>query len=1202
MGANFKEKLLGSAILTALRSIAVRLPLIVIGALLLISVTTGLAGGGLTVNRLLNLARENLATLARLQSQHIEQQLLQQIHIVENLAENETIQTQVQVANNVYTIFDEQEAADVLRQRNEIWRQALAADGAASTVPLVLNVRFNDSSRYVLEPEKEFLIAALKFESDFIVTDIKGAVVGASYVPLRYWYGDQRWWQEAMNNGRTYMAGPTTDESGKSYMEVAIPIRNRQTLVATGVIYGTLDYNTIKDYVRQIQYDNTGRIALLDQEGKVFYTVSSMDFLYREDHLPLDALRERLYTYRYINRANPNQDDNKAYVMTAVPLESSHAAIADLDWYIAAVQERAVILLPVYESIGPAILISFLIGIVIVIFLYSFYIRPLTGDLNRLRAGADALQQGGLQTRVTISRQDELGLLADTFNQMANQLHSQIESQEQTIAQRTASLRKQTRQLEAVAQVGRAANASLNLNALMFDAVNLIRNSFGFYHVSLFLLDEEKKYAVVHESTGEVGRIMKETPHKLAVGSESIVGWVTENQKPRIALDVGQDAVHFNNPLLPETRSEAALPLVAQGQLLGALDVQSTEANAFAQDDLSVLQLMVDQIAAAINNARLYRKSTRNQRETETLFNLTALLTTTLDSQEIYRRAARTLTEELNASRAAISSWNPMTNVIKTEVEYIFDAGRDEPERFVTQPVVYNLDAHEQTARALRTFTPILRHIDDPAIEKAERETMRVTGQAQSLEVPLVTGNEAIGVIELYRTKEQPVFTSQEIRLAQAMASQTATALTNANLTSEARGRVAELSTFYRISQALSLAPDLQSVMNSAQQEVLSLVNATGMGVKLLDESKQKLMWTYLIEYGKVVNLSSLAPMPITEGLSGYVARSGEILLLNDLNEEIMAQYGSKVLAGGMSASFIGIPLKVTNEIIGVLTVDNGDDANAFTSRDVQILTTIASSLAVAIQNQQLINQMQDALVAQSQQSLYLQAASEVSKTVSGILDWQEMLITAVHLIQERFTLYYVGIFLVDRDQNQAVLKAGTGEAGRILLSNRQQLRVGGQSLIGRATATGQARIVQDVRLAEDWQPNPLLPDTRSEMALPLRVRGQIVGALTVQSTAPAEFGPELVSIFQTMSDQLASAIDSAQLLAQTEARARHQQALNEISARLHRTSDTEAIVGIALQSLSDYLNGATVSLRLGRAATAEATTNGRDDKVEKES
>jgi GAF domain-containing protein len=171
--------------------------------------------------------------------------------------------------------------------------------------------------------------------------------------------------------------------------------------------------------------------------------------------------------------------------------------------------------------------------------------------------------------------------------------------------------------LEASTAVSQAAVSILDPQKLMQTTVDLIRERFKYYHVSFFLLDEAGEWAVVRASTGEIGRKMVAKPHRLLVGGESMVGWVCQHRKPRIALDVGADAVHFDNPLLPHTRSEITLPLRVGDRLLGALDVQSVEENAFGNDDLRALQGMADLVAITLENARLFattRKGTRHQR------------------------------------------------------------------------------------------------------------------------------------------------------------------------------------------------------------------------------------------------------------------------------------------------------------------------------------------------------------------------------------------------------------------------------------------------------------------------------------------------------------------------------------------------------------------------------------------------------------
>jgi FOG: GAF domain len=139
--------------------------------------------------------------------------------------------------------------------------------------------------------------------------------------------------------------------------------------------------------------------------------------------------------------------------------------------------------------------------------------------------------------------------------------------------------------------------------------VNLIRDRLGYYHASVFLIEESGRWAVLQESTGEVGRKLKERGHRLEVGGRSLIGWVTANGRPRVAQRTAEDPIHLKNELLPETRSEAAFPLKIGDRIIGALDVQSTLEEAFDAGALSVLQILADQLAVAIENARLYQQA-----------------------------------------------------------------------------------------------------------------------------------------------------------------------------------------------------------------------------------------------------------------------------------------------------------------------------------------------------------------------------------------------------------------------------------------------------------------------------------------------------------------------------------------------------------------------------------------------------------------
>ncbi len=233
--------------------------------------------------------------------------------------------------------------------------------------------------------------------------------------------------------------------------------------------------------------------------------------------------------------------------------------------------------------------------------------------------------------------------------------------------------------------------------------------------------------------------------------------------------------------------------------------------------------------------------------------------------------------------------------------------------------------------------------------------------------------------------------------------------------------------------------------------------------------------------------------------------------------------------------SEMALPLAVGGRVIGALTVQSVEEA-AFSDEDVASLQALADQLAVAINNARLHQQNTQLFAQASRRATLLQAGAEVSRNITSILDLDVLLSSTVHIICEEYGFYYAGIFLVNKAPDEtgrrwAVLKAGRGEAGRKMVKRGHKLEVGGNSMIGAATGLGEARISLDVDEEKVWYPNPLLPKTRSEMALPLIIKGSAIGALTVQSEEEAAFTEEDISSLQMMADQLAVAINNARLL-----------------------------------------------------------------------
>lgn len=805
-------------------------------------------------------------------------------------------------------------------------------------------------------------------------------------------------------------------------------------------------------------------------------------------------------------------------------------------------------------------------------FLLRYYLLAFTLALSTWFAAA-TLQRA-------LKRTQEAAAATQEAAQAAAQKSAELARLAQESAAASAVSQRRAQQLQTSAEIGQIINTERDLDALLHTATEMIRAEFGFYFVAVYLLDESGERLTLREGTGEAGTAMKNGRFSLPLHANSIICWVARNRQTRIAHDVHQDPTYLAVPELAQTESEVALPLMVRGTLLGVLDVQSSKANAFAEEELAFLKILANQLAGSIENAQAFAQTEARLNENLVLNNLNTLLTSTLDVPEIHRRGVLAFAEYLRAARVTLYTWDPQHNTLTSEIAFWRSAdGHGSGYSLERQPL--KLEGHDYRQRVLQTLEPLLSYRTDPNLDDFCLEKLRELNAASCLLLPMVHGTEAIGILELLREEEDGRFQPREVQLAQNMANQLTLARQNAQSASESRAKVAQLSTINRLSTILSLSPTLEDVFEGARSEIFALIEATGMSILLLTPDKTHLNWLYGYERGAKVDLSGIPPLPITQGFSGHVVRTQQVLHINRQMEEMRARFQS-LTVGALPSSWLGLPMIVANQLIGVLAVENEYDSDAFSEQDVALLKIITGPMAIAINNLLQLRAVEEALASQSRQRVQLQTAAEVAAAASSILDRQELIERAVTLIKERFDLYYVGLFLLDERQEYAVLQAGSGEAGRIQVSRGHRLAVGGRSLVGGATADGRVRLTQDVTRDSEWRPNPMLPLTQAELVLPLKVRGLIIGALTVQSTQANAFEPSLVGTLQIMADQLAVAIENARLLADAEARARQQRLLNEISAQMYRTTDISEIIRTGLQAISEQLGGAPITLQLG--------------------
>ena len=224
-------------------------------------------------------------------------------------------------------------------------------------------------------------------------------------------------------------------------------------------------------------------------------------------------------------------------------------------------------------------------------------------------------------------RLEELQNINSELESLSRDLEQRVEKRTAELEERTIQLeesavqtQRRTVQLEAVADVASSIASIRDLDQLLPYITQTVSERFGFYHVGIFLISEDNEFAVLKAANSVGGQAMLARKHQLRVGHEGVVGFVVAQKSAHIALDVGDDAVYFNNPDLPATRSEMALPLMVGEEIIGVLDVQSEEQNAFSNEDIEVLNTLANQVAVAIENTRLFKQSQDALKELDATF------------------------------------------------------------------------------------------------------------------------------------------------------------------------------------------------------------------------------------------------------------------------------------------------------------------------------------------------------------------------------------------------------------------------------------------------------------------------------------------------------------------------------------------------------------------------------------------------------
>lgn len=721
-------------------------------------------------------------------------------------------------------------------------------------------------------------------------------------------------------------------------------------------------------------------------------------------------------------------------------------------------------------------------------------------------------------------------------------------------------------QLQTGSEIANAAATILDPDKLLPVVVELVRERYDLYYAGLFLIDASGHWAELRAGTGEAGRKMMEGHHRLEIGGASMIGRCVATGEPRIALDVGAEAVRFSNPLLPRTRSEMALPLASRGQIIGALTIQSTQLAAFTADDISALRTMTSQVATTIENARLFQETQQRVEEQTVLFQLAQALSAQLSVDQVLQQIYAGASQLIDTANFYIGLYDPARH----EVDFVINASDSLVDKNIT-----TISADQgMTGYIIRTHSSLLIKRDVEAWLKANH-LQRVGSAAQSwLGVPLMLGDQMLGVMSVQSYTTPDVYDEHDRDLLYLLGAQAAIAIQNARLFEQTRdaraaaeSRLRETQTLQQFSQAVSQALDVPQVLDALVKTLQDQMNFTHIAIALIEPEVEQ--FTIVRGVGTAANLHGLR-RPLSEvqaDITMDILRRGQIEVLDGWDERLDRAIYER--DGHIDLVRAFVPVRLRDEAIGLIEVGYQRAERAQISpEEIRVLGGLSDQMAIAIDNARLLEQVQTALGETEQ--LYT-----ASRELALAADTSSMLVKLANHLPIA-DVNRIVLWMLEFDDSQAVKEvivsaawySGAGEPPPPI-----GLRLPPNALLALQVAqSNQPVITHDVDHDERLTPAAVATlrqlHIQAVALLPLWAGDRQLGLLMLQAEKPHTFTEREIRPYTSLTQQMAISIENRRLFEQIQRDAERERTINRITSRLRNAQSVEQVLNIATQEL----------------------------------
>jgi GAF domain-containing protein len=600
----------------------------------------------------------------------------------------------------------------------------------------------------------------------------------------------------------------------------------------------------------------------------------------------------------------------------------------------------------------------------------------------------------------------------------------------------------------------------------------------------------------------------------------------------------------------------ASVPLKAKDAALGIMVITSRVPRAFTSQDLGLLSAIGNQTGMAIENARLYAETQRRLQEQTALREAGAAISSTLDLEAVLSRIAEQMGQAVDATSAYISIYESETMASTVLAEYISPQAC--PQECVSDLGVTYVEDDIEYLEALQMGKVDIAHVDSPDLAESDRLQMQLYGVQTMLYVPLLIRGQLIGFAELWESRRRREFTPAEIALCQYIAQQAAIAIENARLYEAERDRRRIAEALREMAGVIGSTLDLDEVLKRVLEQLREVLDYDTSSIMILEGDRfQVIAVEGFTDPEEVLQRSYPADKV---DISWEAIQKKQALLVADVTQDPRWTYEPQIAD---VRAWIGAPLMVEGEVIGLLTVDSYQ-VRQYNQDDAELVMTFARQAAMAIKNSRLYEKEQ-------KRAVQLTVVNEVARQVASILDMDQLLRGVVVAIQQGFDYYNVALSLLDEAANELEVQAiAGGFADLVSPGYRQPVGVG---MAGWTAETGQPLLANDV----SQEPRYILgyldePLTRAELCVPLKLAGQVIGVLDVQDTQLNAFDETDLLAMETLADQIVVAIQNAQFFEDTKRRLEEITALYQtsldITAQLEMSELLESIVERAVTLL----------------------------------